>query len=447
LLCNSSGTVVTTFNDQPVSDFENGGLYSGLSVQQLQSHAYGAAVQATDQRTLGSLLNRLVAGVSFDGAETIFSGALKIGGFDPYSREFIGPGVVQDQPSEGVNPVRVRSLTRFYGAFASDVLSLTPNLDATVSGRFNDAHIDLTDELGGPVTGRHTYNRFNPSAGLTYRLATRLQVYGSYSETNRAPTPQELSCASAAAPCTLLNFFVGDPDLHQVVARTLEVGVRGMLDSPTGVSWNMDLYRTRNTDDIIYESTIYNPNLAFYTNAGRTRRQGLEANLRYDLEQLHLKLGYTYTDATFRSPLDLNSPNNPAADANGQIHVSPGDRIPGIPRHRANIVVDYSVTSQLSVGGEAVAQSSMVRFGDESNLTAPVSGHAILNLNAAYRPIDSLTLFVVVNNVLNKRYDTYGTFGPIGDVPWPNIPGGVSDPRTASPGTPVVAYGGVRLSF
>jgi iron complex outermembrane receptor protein len=447
LLCNSSGTVVTTFNDQPVSDFENGGPYSGLSVQQLQSHAYGAAVQATDQRTLGSLLNRLVAGVSFDGAETIFSGALKIGGFDPYSREFIGPGVVQDQPSEGVNPVRVRSLTRFYGAFASDVLSLTPNLDATVSGRFNDAHIDLTDELGGPVTGRHTYNRFNPSAGLTYRLATRLQVYGSYSETNRAPTPQELSCASAAAPCTLLNFFVGDPDLHQVVARTLEVGVRGMLDSPTGVSWNMDLYRTRNTDDIIYESTIYNPNLAFYTNAGRTRRQGLEANLRYDLEQLHLKLGYTYTDATFRTPLDLNSGNNPAADANGQIHVSPGDRIPGIPRHRANIVVDYSVTSQLSVGGEAVAQSSMVRFGDESNLTAPVSGHAILNLNAAYRPIDSLTLFVVVNNVLNKRYDTYGTFGPIGDVPWPNIPGGVSDPRTASPGTPIVAYGGVRLSF
>jgi iron complex outermembrane receptor protein len=444
LLCNSDGTVVTTFNAQPVSDFENGGLYSGLSVQQLQSQAYGAAVQATDQRTLGSLLNHLVAGASFDGARTIFSGVLKLGGFDPYSREFIGPGVVQDQPEEGINPVRVRTLTRFYGAFASDVLTVTPNLDVTVSGRFNDAQIDLTDERGGPVNGRHTYNRFNPGAGLTYRLAPRLQVYGSYSETNRAPTPQELSCASAAAPCTLLSFFVGDPDLRQVVARTFEAGVRGTSGS---VSWNIDLYHTQNSDDIIYESTVYNPNLAFYTNAGRTRRQGFEANLRYDLGQLHAKLGYAYTDATFRTALDLNSPNNPAADASGQIHVSPGDRIPGIPRHGANIVVDYSVTSQLSVGGEVVAQSNVVRFGDESNLTAPVSGYTLLNLNASYRPLDNLTLFVVVNNVLNKRHDTYGTFGPIGDVPWPNIPGGVTDPRTASPGTPVVAYGGVRVSF
>ena len=43
----------------------------------------------------------------------------------------------------------------------------------------------------------------------------------------------------------------------------------------------MSMPTTReNTNDIIYETTVYNPNLAFYTNAGRTRRQGVEANLR-----------------------------------------------------------------------------------------------------------------------------------------------------------------------
>jgi iron complex outermembrane recepter protein len=449
LLCNSDGSVVSTFNAQPVPDFLNGGLYSGLSVQQLQDHAYGATAQATDQRMIGSLANRLVAGVSFDGAESTFSGIQEIGGFDPYSREFLGPGVVLDQPEEGVNPVRVRNISRFYGAFVADVLTPLPSLDVTLSGRFNDAQINLTDELGGPVNGRHTYNRFNPSAGLTYRLLPGVQFYGNYAETNRAPTPQELSCASAAAPCSLLNFFVGDPDLHQVVARTIEVGLRGSEEGPSGshVNWTVDLYRTQNTDDIIFESTVFNPNLAFYTNAGKTQRQGVEADLRFDLEHVHAKLGYAYTDATFRTPLDLNSPNNPAADANGQIQVNPGDRIPGIPRHRANVVLDYSVTSQLSVGAEAVAQSNVVRFGDEANLTAPVGGYTLVNLNAAYRPIDHLSLFVVINNVLNKRYYTYGTFGPIGDVPWPNIPGGVTDPRTASPGTPLVAYGGARLSF
>jgi hypothetical protein len=48
---------------------------------------------------------------------------------------------------------------------------------------------------------------------------------------------------------------------------------------------------------------------------------------------------------------------------------------------------------------------------------------------------------------LNKRYDASGSFGPIGDVPWPNIRGGVTDPRTASPGMPIAVYWGVRITF
>jgi iron complex outermembrane recepter protein len=127
--------------------------------------------------------------------------------------------------------------------------------------------------------------------------------------------------------------------------------------------------------------------------------------------------------------------------------VSPGDRIPGIPRHRANVVVDYSITSHWSVGGEAIVQSNAYRFGDESNSTAPVGGYTIIDLNAAFRPVENFMVFVVVNNAFDKRYYTYGAFGPIGDVPWPNIPGGVTDPRTASPGMPIAAYGGVRLTF
>jgi outer membrane receptor protein involved in Fe transport len=449
LLCNSDGSVVTTTGGQSVTDFLNGGTYSGLSVQQLQSHAYGATVQLTDQSPLGGNLNHLVAGLSFDGSQSIFSGVQEIGGFDPYTREFLGPGVIQDQPDEGVNPVRVRSITRFYGAFVSEVLPVSKDIDVTLSGRFNDAQVVLEDQLGGPVNGAHTFNRFNPSAGLAYRITPGLQLYGNYSETNRAPTPQELSCASAAYPCSLLNFFVGDPNLNQVVARTVEIGARGQIDGgSTGqVAWDVDVYHTQNTDDIIYESTVSNPNLAFYTNAGRTLRQGVEANLRYEWRELRVKLGYAFTDATFRTPLDLNSGSNPAADDNGQIQVMPGDRIPGIPRHRATLLADYAVTTTFSIGGEAMTQSSAYRFGDESNLTAPVAGYTVVDVHASLQPIEHLTLFAVVNNVFDRRYFTYGSFGPVGDVPWPNVPGGVSDPRTASPGMPIAAYGGIRLEF
>jgi len=447
LLCNDDGSVVTTYNGQSVTDFLNGGPYSGLSVQQLNSHAYGASGQVTDRASLGAHANYFVAGVGVDGSDSVFAGDAEIGGFNPYTREFVGPGVVQDQPSEGVNPVRVKSDTRFYAVFATDVFTLAPKLDLTLTGRFNSAQIDLEDELGGPVNGAHTYNRFNPSAGFTYRWTTLLQLYGNYAQTNRAPTPLELSCASAANPCSLLNFFVGDPNLNQVVAHTAELGLRGHTEagSTWQWSWNLDGYHTQNDNDIIYETTVYNPNLAFYTNAGRTLREGVEANLRLDLGPLDVNLGYAYTKATFQTPLLLNT-NSPAADANGNEQVEPGDRIPGVPAHRANLVVDY-VTEHFSVGGSVVLQSNVYRFGDEANLTAPLGGYTVVDLNAAFRPTPRLTVFAVVNNALDKRYYTYGSFGPVGDVPWPNVPGGVTDPRTASPGTPITAYGGFRVTF
>ncbi len=449
LLCNSDGSVVTTTNGQAVTDFLNGGYYSGLSVQRLDSHAYGLAAQASSRGELAGHSNRLIAGLTWDGSESVFAGEQLLGGFDPYSRDFLGPGVVLDQPDAGINPVQVRSVTRYLGIYAADVWSLTSSLDLNVRARFNRAAIRLDDQLGGPVNGAHTYQRLNPSTGFEWRIMPTLHVYANYAETNRAPTPQELSCASAAAPCSLLNFFVGDPNLDQVVARTVELGVRGQRQPTAGTQlrWDMDLFRTANTHDIIYEPTVYDPNLAFYTNAGRTLRQGLEANLHLDAPRWRLSLGYAFTDATFRTPLQINSPDNPAADVNGQIAVQSGNHLPGIPRHRANLVLDLDLTAHWSAGLTAVTQSSAWRFGDEANLTAPVPGYTVFDLNTMVHLGAHLSVFAVVNNVLDRRFYTYGAFGPVGDVPWPNIPGGVSDPRTASPGTPRAAFGGLRYQF
>jgi len=74
LLCNSDGTPVTGVNGAPVQDFLNGATYSGLSVQQLNSHAYGASAQLGETAPLAGLANDLVAGVRFDGTRSIFAG-------------------------------------------------------------------------------------------------------------------------------------------------------------------------------------------------------------------------------------------------------------------------------------------------------------------------------------------------------------------------------------
>jgi outer membrane receptor protein involved in Fe transport len=450
LLCNEdSGVPVTGRNGVLVPNFIPDGLYSALSSQGLDSHSYGASAQLTNESDIFGFKNHVVAGASFDGSDSVFNGSTAIGGFDPITREYIGPGSVQDQPSEAVNPVQVATTTRYYAIFGQDILTIAPKLDLSLAGRFNDAETNLYDKNGGPVTGNPSYNRFNPSAGLTYRLAPWLQFYGSYSETNRVPTPQELSCASAAVPCSLLAFFVGDPDLKQVVARTFEAGARGTFkEFQNGkLGWNLDYYHTKDHDDLIYETTTYNPNLAYYTNAGATLRQGIEANLRYDTTRLHASLGYAYTDATYQSALLLGSDSNPGSDVNGNEHVMVGDRIPGIPAHRGTAVVEYNVTSKWIIGGNTQLVSSQYRFGDEANLTKPIGGYVTLNLNTSYKITDWITVFGVLNNALNQRYDTYGTFGPIADVPWPNVPGGVTDPRTAVPAAPLTLYGGAKVSF
>ena len=271
---------------------------------------------------------------------------------------------------------------------------MTPELNLSVAGRYNYAQINLSDQFGGPVNGQNTFAHFNPSVGLTYQVKPWLQVYGNFSVTNRAPTPQELSCSSAANPCSLLNFFVGDPPLKQVVAHTFEFGARGVFgNSGDGRwSWNADIYHTLNYDDLVYETTTYNPNLAYYVNAGKTLRQGFELSLHYDAPTLHAILGYAYTDATFQSPLLLGSPENPMADANGNIQVMPGNHIPGIPLNRITGQVDYNVTDKWVVGGSASYQSSFWRYGDEANLTSPLSGYWIANLHTSYKVTDKITV-------------------------------------------------------
>ena len=104
LLCNPDGTVVTGPGGQPVADFLHGGPYSGLSIQTLVAHGYGGSLQVSATRALAGWSSRLVAGVSYDGSDGVFAGAQAIGGFNPWSREYIGPGVIQDQPIRGGQP-------------------------------------------------------------------------------------------------------------------------------------------------------------------------------------------------------------------------------------------------------------------------------------------------------------------------------------------------------
>jgi outer membrane receptor protein involved in Fe transport len=447
LLCQAPGVYSTTRGGGTIPAFlGNNAAYSELDTQTTNTNSYGAAVQFTDTGELFGLKNHFVAGVSFDGAQTEFSATAYIGGLTPVTRVFIGPGEVIDEP--GVNvPVRVAISDAYAGGYASDTLNLTDALAVTASGRFNFAEIDLLDQGGGDLTGNHAFARFNPAAGVTYQFAPWLTAYAGYAEANRAPTPSELSCAGPQNSCSLANFFVGDPDLKQVVAHTVEAGLRGHLDlsEEAHLSYDLGLFHTDSDDDIIF---INSPTLnrAYFANVGQTRRQGLSARVDLKLQRVTFYADYTYTDATIQTGYTESAGSNPDGNSAGNIVVQPGDTLPGIPRNTLKVGVDGAITEAWRAGADGQLQTGQYLVGDEANLTPRLPGFFTLNLHTSYDVTPRIQLFANVQNALDRKYYTFGTFSPTNSVFLSQAPD-ATNPRSYSPAAPIGAFGGVRVRF
>lgn len=432
-----------------VGAFDDGGPYSVLNRTATNTNAFGISAQVTNRDEIFGRSNQFVAGLSYDGGRSRFAADTLLGGFS-LARGFLNPPGGQsfqlNLDDGSITPVRVETDNNYYGVFATDTLDITSRLSATVSGRFNSAQIDLHDQLGTALNGSHTFNRLNPAAGLTYKVTPNISVYAGYAEANRAPTPSELSCADAMAPCSLTNFFVGDPNLKQVVAHTWEAGVNGRFNIDDGrLEWHAGYFRTENDDDILFVSSPF-IGRAFFQNVGSTLRQGAEASIQYRTERLLVYASYQFINATFGSSLTLSSPENPFADENGNIAVKAGNRLPGIPQHSVKFGVTYKMTPAWTVGFTGLAASGQYLFGDESNQNQQTGAYAVLGFHTSYQVTHNLQVFGSIENVLNAKYETFGTFSPTSDVPIAGLPN-ASNPRSLSPGPPIAGFGGVRVTF
>jgi len=446
-LCVADGIFATDRAGNPIPAFLGGGPYSDLDQQSTNTNGYGASLQATNRDEWFGHPNQLIAGFSFDGAQTLFSASTQIGGLSQADRVFAGPGVTIDQADGSIAPVRVGVANAYYGAFFTDTLDVTSRLSANLAGRFNLAQIDLNDQLGTTLTGNHTYSRFNPAGGLTYKLLPGLTAYASYADANRAPTPAELTCASPAAPCSLANFFVGDPNLQQVVSHTIEAGLHARFQPSEDMAVIADIayfHATLNNDILFVNSPVQGR--AFFQNVGTTLRQGVDLSLKFKTDRLLAWLAYSYIDASFQTGFTESSQNNPGADASGNIQVQPGNRLPGIPANLLKLGVDYKVTDAWTIGGTGIAASGQYLFGDEANLTAKIPPYFVLNLHTSYQLTENLQLFGLIENAFNAKYYTYGTFSPTSSVFLVQAPG-AANPRSYSPAAPIAGTVGIRLTF
>jgi outer membrane receptor protein involved in Fe transport len=414
-----------------------------------RSTTTGVSLQATNTDQLFGHNNRFVVGTSFDSSVTRFSASAELGTIGS-NYVVSGSGIFLGQSGNPVSigPVALRATNQYTGLYALDTFDVTNAFSITGGGRFNAARIVLEDQIGSALNGNETFNRFNPIIGGTYKIIPGLTAYAGYSEANRAPTPLELGCADPARPCIIAAFLVSDPPLKQVVSHTVEAGLRGRKDLNIGtLGWKIGAFRATNTDDILAIPSPVLQGFGYFQNVGSTRRQGIEAEVTLKSSTLQLYASYTLVDARFLDALQVGS-NSPFADADGNVQILPGNRIPAIPRNRIKAGIDYLVTDKFKIGGDALFVSDQYFVGDESNQAQRLSSYAVFNLHASYQIDKTFQIYARADNIFDNRYATYGTFFQTGAVPnFANGGAPFTDPRSVSPARPRAFYAGLKATF
>jgi outer membrane receptor protein involved in Fe transport len=431
----------------------------------------GAALQLTDTQNVFGWTNQAVVGADYSDSDDTFSEAYQYGGLTA-NRSLI----YEASPFNDETVISLTGGNKIYGVYLTDTLSPSKLLHFTASVRYSrntetlngySIDTDIGDFGSGfnqpsVLAGDHTFSRVNPALGFTVTPSDALTFYADYNEASRAPTVIELGCANPAAPCGLPNDFASDPDLRQVVARTVEVGVRGNLPDQRLV-WSADVFHTINSNDIQFVATA--TNAGYFDNVGNTRRQGFDVSMGGKDGGFNWHATYSFVDATFQSNFEVSAQSNSTADADGNILVQPGDRIPLIPKHTGRLVLDYDLTQKWNIGGNLIAASGSYLHGNENNANQAggtnaegayvsgsgwIPGYTVVNLQSTYHITKHAEIFARLINLFDKQYATAGfltssSFNPNGSfIPnpnnWPNE-------NAVSPAAPRAIWVGMRVQW
>lgn len=376
----------------------------------------------------------LTLGISYVHAHADFRQSTQFGYLLPDRTVFAvdGLGAFADgtQNSESAFDARVdlNSRTASLGIYALESAQLAQTVRLDLGGRYDRTSIHNRDRITpgggtGSLDSDPIYDHFNPSAALTWQPTKGADLTLSWSQASRAPSAIELGCSDPASPCRLPNALAGDPPLRQVVARTIDARA-----SMRGQTWSLggSVFRTDASDDILFV-TDDPSGFGYFRNFGRTRRQGFEVEGSARFGTVSLTASYTFLDATYRSPEVVGGSANSTNDAvasgfEGSIVITPGDRIPLIPRHLFKAVAEWNLIPQVSLSFDMTASSGVYARGNENNMhqadgtyflgAGKTNSYALFNLGVEVKPASKVTLFATVRNLFDKDYSTAAQLGP-----------------------------------
>lgn len=291
-----------------------------------------------------------------------------------------------------------------HGVLASTVGPVT----LTAGARVESIHGELDDALTG-VRHQIIQQVVLPGGGVFVELPRDLGVFGG-AYLGFSPIPPGQS--ENVRPEKSTNYEAG----ARWSPRGFRAEIIGFFNDYTNLS-NICTFSTGCTEGDIDQQF----------DGGAARVYGLETYIESEVEavkgiKIPGRIAYTLTEARFSKSFASSDP------IFGE--VEEGDHVPYIPAHQLVISAGVEVRRfAVNVAGTYVSPMREIAGQGEASPGAATDGHFLLDASASYKPISSLTVYVVGRNLLNTAY--IASRRPFG----------------ARPGAPIWVQVGAKLDF
>ncbi len=358
---------------------------------------YGGFVRATDDRKLGNLRNRLIAGIN-----------LHNGSID--NKQYVNETGAVKGPLAASNIDRSRNLS----LYAENSLYVRPDVALIAGMQFQHSVRDREDRFlsDGDQSGSRSFDNFSPKVGVLWNVDPGWQVFANVSRSAEVPT---FDANSFAAPAS--------SSIDAQTATTYEIGTRGKRPD---VTWDLAAYRAEIKNELQCLTTApWSP--CTVVNADRTVHQGIEAGFGIAVlksvfdkgDRVWFNAAYTYNDFFFDH--DARYGNN---------------RLPGVPQHYVRAEILYKHPSGFYAGPN-VEWMPKSYFADNENQVT-VDPYALLNFKIGHSQLSrGVSFYIEGRNLLDRRY--------IANV----AIAGTANAESAlfNPGTGRSVYGGVQIKW
>ena len=298
-----------------------------------------------------------------------------------------------------------RGRTETQALWLQDVWSITPQLKATLGGRYehwrayDGLNFSATPPLNASQPGLKK-DAFSPKATLSYAPSADWIFKGSVGVAYRFPTVTELYQAITTGPI----LSVPNPNLKPERAFSSELSAERLW---TGGSLRVSVFDERIHNTLLSQTAPLLPGstslFSFVQNIDRTHATGVEvvADQRDAfIPGLELSGWLTYVNAK--------------TDRDGAFPAALGKDLPQLPHLRGSVVASYAATPKLDL-------TLAARYSDRSFGTIDNSDHYantyqgfgaffVADLHVRYRINDHLAAGIGVDNLNDRKYFLFHPF-------------------------------------